>query len=808
MDTTAPTVAFDPADGGHVRDTGTDITLTFSEPVRKDAAGTELADGDLAGILTLKTGSASGTAIGFTASIDAAKKVITIDPTSALAAGDVHVAVTNAWFDRAGNRGAAADATFTVDTTAPTVAFSPANGGHVKDTGTDITLTFSEPVRKDAAGTELADGDLAGILTLKTGSASGTAIGFTASIDAAKKVITIDPSSDLAAGDVHVAVTNAWFDRAGNQGAAADATFTVDTTAPTVAFDPAAGGHVRDTGTDITLTFSEPVRKDAAGTELADGDLAGILTLKTGSASGTAIGFTASIDAAKKVITIDPTSALAAGDVHVAVTNAWFDRAGNRGAAAEATFTVDTTAPTVAFDPAAGGHVRDTGTDITLIFSEPVRKDAAGTELADGDLAGILTLKTGSASGTAIGFTASIDAAKKVITIDPTSALAAGDVHVAVTNAWFDRAGNRGAAAEATFTVDTTAPTVAFDPAAGGHVRDTGTDITLTFSEPVRKDAAGTELADGDLDAILTLKTGSASGTAIGFTASIDAAKKVITIDPTSALAAGDVHVAVTNAWFDRAGNQGAAAEATFTVDTTAPTVAFDPANGRTANDAATNITLTFSEPVRKDAAGTELANDDLAGILTLKRPDARGFDLTFTASIDAAKKVITIDPAADLADGDVHVAVTNVWFDRAGNQGAAADATFTVDTTAPTVAFDPAAGGHVRDTGTDITLTFSEPVRKDAAGTELADGDLDAILTLKTGSASGTAIGFTASIDAAKKVITIDPAADLADGPVHVAVTNVWFDRAGNQGRRRMPPSPWTPPRRRWRSTRPTAGM
>ena len=46
-------------------------------------------------------------------------------------------------------------------------------------------------------------------------------------------------------------------------------------------------------------------------------------------------------------------------------------------------------------------------------------------------------------------------------------------------------------------------------------------------------------------------------------------------------LSTADVYVAVGNGYYDAAGNQGASASATFTVDTTAPTVSsFSPANG------------------------------------------------------------------------------------------------------------------------------------------------------------------------------------------------------------------------------------
>ena len=85
------------------------------------------------------------------------------------------------------------------------------------------------------------------------------------------------------------------------------------------------------------------------------------------------------------------------------------------------------------------------------------------------------------------------------------------------------------------------------------------------------------------------------------------------------------MYVAVSNGYYDAAGNQGAAASATFTVDTTAPAApTFDPANGATVTDAGRNITLTFAEAVKKDDSGADFAGGDLPGIVTLRRPSQR----------------------------------------------------------------------------------------------------------------------------------------------------------------------------------------
>ena len=492
---------------------------------------------------------------------------------------------------------------------------------------------------------------------------------------------------------------------------------------------------------------------------MTDADLDAILTLKVTDGNGADIDFTATIDTAKTEITIDPDADLAEGAVYVAITGAFYDAAGNQGAAANATFTVDTIAARPTFSPADGARTKDTGTNVTLTFAEAIRKDADGAEMTDADLDAILTLKTDDGNGTNIGFAATIDAAKKVITIDPSAALAEGDVHVAITNDWFDAHGNQGAAAEATFTVDTTAPEApAFDPAGGATVRDAAGNITLTFAEAIHKDASGGDFSISEIEGILTLKAGGSGGEDIDFSATIDTAKTEITIDPSDDLAEGAVYVAVTDAWFDEAGNRGTASEATFTVDTTAPEApAFDPADGASVKDATRNVTLTFAEAIRKDADGGELADADLDAILTLTSTDENGADIPFAATIDTAKEVITIDPTADLAEGDVYVAVSDAWFDGAGNRGPPANATFTVDTTAPTVT------GATVD-GDTIELTWSEAL--DAASKPDA-GDF----AVTVGGSPATLAGVT-PVSIAGRVLTLTLASDVSSDEEVVRAT------------------------------------
>ena len=128
----------------------------------------------------------------------------------------------------------------------------------------------------------------------------------------------------------------------------------------------------------------------------------------------------------------------------------------------------------------------------------------------------------------------------------------------------------------------------------------------------------------------------------------------------------------------------------------------FSPANGARTNTNSGNITLTFSEAVYKDASATEFDASDLGSLIELKVTDDNGSAINFAGSINDANTVVTVNPDANLADGKVYVEIGNGFYDGAGNQGSSVNATFTVDTAAPTVS-------SATVSGSTLTVTFSE---------------------------------------------------------------------------------------------------
>jgi len=88
-------------------------------------------------------------------------------------------------------------------------------------------------------------------------------------------------------------------------------------------------------------------------------------------------------------------------------------------------------------------------------------------------------------------------------------------------------------------------------------------------------------------------------------------------------------------------------------------TLTFNPPDGATGVDVTTSPALTFSVPVAM-ADGSEIGNENIADLVSFKETDASGTDVQFVGTINAEKTVITIDPVADLENGQIYFLALN----------------------------------------------------------------------------------------------------------------------------------------------------
>ena len=173
---------------------------------------------------------------------------------------------------------------------------------------------------------------------------------------------------------------------------------------------------------------------------------------------------------------------------------------------------------------------------------------------------------------------------------------------------------------------------------------------------------------------------------------------------------------------------------------------AAEGADGFTSNDATLSLTFTSSEATTDFAVGDiTVTNGSLSDFASTS---STVYTATFTPTADGA---VTIDVAAA------------TFTDASSNNNTAADQfNWNYDSMAPTIVFSPANGSVGVALNTNITLTFNEPIRNND-NSALTNDNVDALIRLKTPIHSGIDIGFDATIDLTKKIITVNPTTDFS---------------------------------------------
>ena len=577
-----------------------------------------------------------------------------------------------------------------VDTTAPTLSTAAVSG-------TTLTVTFSENMDTSSSAKAAAsawDVQVAGSArTVSSYTLSGKTATLTLA-SAATATQTVTVAYDQPSG------ANAKLaDLAGNllatTATGSELTATNNTGKPTVGFKLGTAALTNkllsnDADGNIVLTFSEAVYANSSQTAFTDTSVENIITLKTIGPTGSDISYGATVTTsgtnANKVVTVNPDSNLADGVVYVAVSSSYYDSGGNQGLAANRSFTIDATPPTIASAVAPAGRY------ITLTFSEDLdtSKQAAPSAFIIRDVGGEGTISVD--SYTLSSKTATLTMSRQMSTRD---SLAMGYTKPSGTATKLtDLAGNEMATLASNPGLDIVDP-ADLDVAAPTISTATlvGTTLTVTFSEAMKTSplpAASVFTLSVDTGTAPTVTALSLTGSTATLTLSGKATSaQTVTLTYTKPNA---------NPLEDLAGNDlanitsSSPKSVTNNTDYTAPTVGFKLGSAAitgtfVSKDAAGNLVLTFSESVYRNNTGTAFTNATVDDIITLKQTGATGddilFGVTLTTSGTDANKVVTVNPSNNLPDGPVYLAVSDAFYDASGNQGTAKNATFTIDATA-----------------------------------------------------------------------------------------------------------------------------
>ena len=575
-----------------------------------------------------------GSVAGQQCKLDAASYAACSSPSnlSALSEGAHTFSVIS--MDTAGNTSAAATYSWTVDKTSPVLS---------------ITSTPASVTKLQTASIVFSATD-----------ALGTVASYACAVDGAAAAACTSPLSlsGLAAGAHSVSITTT--DNSGNTSSASTYAWTIDLTPPTVAIN--SKPSLITNATAATFAFSAT---DAGG--------------------GTVASFSCKLDAEAYAACTSPVTrnTLAAGSHTYSITAT--DSVGNTSTAVTYTWSIDTTAPTVAINtkPTANSN----STAATFTFSA-----------------------TDTGGGAIDSYSCMIDSGSYAACSSPAnySSLAEG-AHTFSVKA-LDTAGNSSTAVSYTWGVDTTAPvpTIGTKPAALTNA----TTANFTF-------------------------TATDAGTISSYSCSVDGAAYSTCTSPQalSSLAAGSHSFGVKAT--DNSGNISLAVTHSWTIDLTPPviTIASTPASITNA----TGATFTFSAT---DSGGGSLAS--------------------YQCKMDSGSYVACSSPQvySSLTQASHTFYMTST--DTAGNTSAPSSYTWTIDTTAPTVSVTtPSANGAFAQTSGLSSYALAGACSENGLPVSI------------TGSVSTTA---TCSAGAWSTNINISA---LADGTL--SITAAMSDAAGN---------------------------
>ena len=178
--------------------------------------------------------------------------------------------------------------------------------------------------------------------------------------------------------------------------------------------------------------------------------------------------------------------------------------------------------------------------------------------------------------------------------------------------------------------------------------------ITITFDEAMEI-YDGDSISNADIDDFVELRKSSSSGSTVAYTATINSAKTIITIDPDSLLTQDTRYYVIIdkNSIRDNDGNGNTAQSIYFNTgdDIENVTTTYSPANGATTVPVNTSITIAFSDDVVRYSNGATISTSDsyLKDCLMFKKTNSSGDSVSYSVSINSSKKIITIIPNSNL---------------------------------------------------------------------------------------------------------------------------------------------------------------
>ncbi len=195
--------------------------------------------------------------------------------------------------------------------------------------------------------------------------------------------------------------------------------------------------------------------------------------------------------------------------------------------------------------------------------------------------------------------------------------------------------------------------------------------------------------------------------------------------------------------------------------------VAFSPKNNEKNVSLDTRITLTFDSAMEM-RDGDSISSSDIEDFITIRKGSSGGPQISFSASINSSRKVITIMPDSHLsANTKYYVTLEgNSIQDDDGDVNDEETVYFTTgdETDTVTTSYSPSNGATGVSVNPSITISFSDDVVRYSNGASISSSDsyLKDCLVFRRNNSDGNTVSYSATISSSKKVITITPAYSL----------------------------------------------
>lgn len=490
-----------------------------------------------------------------------------------------------------------------------------------------------------------------------------------------------------------------------------------------ISINPKNGATDVDVDDDIVLTFNSATTK-YNGTSLSSSNIEDVIQLRKKTSTGSTVDFKASINSAKKVITITPEDDLSDDTKYYVTIDKNALKIGSNGNSSFSSyFTTDddgsggsSTMDGITISPKKGATDVDVDTEITLTFDSAVTKYNGGS-LSSSNIEDYIELHRKSESGTEINFEAEINTSKK-ITITPDNDLDEDTkyyVTIDKNQLKFNGSGNSKFTSYFT-TGDESNSDITFSPKKGATGNSLSVCPTIKFSSAIET-SAGKDITKSYLgSSVIIFREGSDSGSKVSFSAEINSSDKTITVTPSSKLKAGQkYYLGIAKNKLRTKSNEKDISETgvTWTTEDNTPTVSFSPSNGTSSVGLSSNIILYFSQNIY-DTSGNTPNSSYITSYIAI-RDNTSGSNINYAVS-SISNTGFILAPSSNLISGHSYtVSIPSSKFKNSSSVYlSAASATFTAMTNVDTSSIDTAISSanaaksnvQVSSSGSDILET------------------------------------------------------------------------------------------------------